>query len=290
MRLNRNEESAAWFRKAAELTKGSPGESGSPEELFALQSEASRLTKDFNVTLYKGFIGHDSVYSGGASLFGSNPFPASAGIEIAYRPPKLGLRNGKSIEMFSRVLWSNPDNSVSFDTKLYQLSVGIRYKPIARQNLWISGERLLHTGTADYQKWLLRALYSWSPGFNLKPNKRSWNYTLVFSDSAFLPVGTRQFAQYGEFREGLTLNVKNTFLITPMLVADARWQSNTSYYGGTYSEAGVGVSFRYLYKTNHFEAVRASFEVVGQCKRGSLSTTLGGRGFYSCSLMNILHF
>jgi tetratricopeptide (TPR) repeat protein len=290
IRLNRNADSAAWLRKAAELTKGSPGENGSPEELFALRSEASRLTKNFSVTLYKGFMGHDSVYSGGASLFGSNPFPASAGIEMAYRPPKLGLRNGKSIEIFSRVLWSTPDNSLGFDTKLYQLSVGLRYKPIARQNLWISGERLLHTGTPDYQKWLLRVLYSWNPGFDLKPNKRNWNYTLVFSDSAFLPVGTRQFAQYGEFRQGVTLNVKNTFLITPMLVADARWQSNTSYYGGTYGEAGAGVSFRYLYKTNHFEAVRTSFEVVGQCKRGSLSTTLGARGFYSCSLMNILHF
>src|SRR5439155_13662871 len=127
---------------------------------------------------------------------------------------------------------------------------------------------ILHPAGPPDGRWLARALYSWNPGFELKPGRERWGYGLAFSDSAMFLGKNRLVAQYGEARRGVTFNFKDSILVTPHLVADARWQSGTVL-AGSYFEAGGGVSVRYLFRQNRYEAKRSSFEVLLQCKRGS---------------------
>ncbi len=290
MQLARNAESAAWFRKAIDNYYDlESGGNESSRDTYLMRSEVTRLTKSYDFTLYQGFVSSSYARPGAPDLFGSSPFPSSAGIEAAYRPPVIGMRNGRTLEMFARLLWSNDHNMIGFDTKLYQLSAGVRYKPFRKQNLWISGEKLVHTGRATYRGWLIRGLYSWNPGFEVKPNKRSWNHTLVFSDTAYLPFGLRTFAQYGEARRGITFNFQNKLLVTPLAIADVRWQL-PSLYAGTYAEAGGGISFRYLYNANRYEAQRSSFEVLVQCKRGRVSSPAASATYVGCSATSIFRF
>ena len=130
-------------------------------------------------------------------------------------------------------------------------------------------------------------MYSWNPGYELKPGRDKWAYTLAFSDTAFVPDRQRLFLQYGEFRRGLTFNLKNSVLLTPHVVADARWQSGAEV-AGSYFEAGGGISLRFLFRQNRHESQRSSFEILLQCKRGSFETNSIVYG--ACSSTGILRF
>jgi tetratricopeptide (TPR) repeat protein len=267
MRLGQNAESAGWFRRA--IDAGVAGGDQSVAENYALRSEISRLTNNFAFTYYHGYESNNLTRTGAIDLVGATPFPAPSGIEASYQPPRIGLRNGRTLQVFARLLWSSNHNSLLFDPKYYQSSIGVRYKPLPAQNLWVSAERLLHTGYPANGRWLARALYSWNPGFEVKPGRRNWNYTLAFSDTAYSFGGGRIFAQYGESRRGVTLNFRNRLLLTPHVVGDARWQSG-QFLSGSYVEGGMGVSLRYLFNETRYEIQRSSFEVLFQCKWGGL--------------------
>jgi tetratricopeptide (TPR) repeat protein len=298
LKLSRNRASVQWFRKSIDLLGNSAiTPSGSDakavrenEQLVGLRSEVGQLSRTFDVTFYQGLAtnSYSGLYNFGS--FTSNPFPNTTGIEFSYTPPEIGRRNGRELQVYTRLLWSNPDVPLQFNRQYYQLGAGLRYKPLPRQNLWISAEKLLHSGDLYVRSWLLRGLYSWNPGYEMKVNRRRWNYSVLFSDTSFVPVASHYFAEYAEARKGLAFNVHNTLTFTPFVVADGRWQSIPSL-SQAYAEAGGGVSIRYFFRQNKYEWRRSTWELVLQCKRGTISGGLSnGITYGGCSATSILHF
>jgi len=288
MRLFRNREAAGSFRAALDRTPTSgAGATEAEQENYRIRSEISRLTDTYQLTYYHGYNTGNFSRTAAIDLLGSDLFPAPSGVEAAWQPPFIGFRNGRSLQVFGRVLWNDPDNSFTFNTKLYQGSIGIRYKPLISQNLWFSAEEIFHVPQYSTGKWLFRGLYSWNPGFELKLGKKRWKYTLASLDSSFIPGRNAVLAQYGETRRGITFNIGNSLLLTPHIVGDARWQSGTEI-GGTYFEAGAGVSLRYLFRQNQYEAQRSSFEIVLQCKRGVAG--MNNFSYNICSTVGIVRF
>ena len=292
LRLGNNAKAADFFRQALDASARQPGEERASAN-YAIRSEVARLTKKYDVTLYQGVNSTADPRNGSLYLFNATPFPNSTGLEFAYQMPKIGLRNGRQLQVFTRLLWSDGNRILRFDPAYYQMSVGIRYKPIARQNLWLSAERLIHTGLPDYKGWLFRGLYSWTRGYEMQPAKPRWNYTVAFSDTSFVP-GTKPFlAEYIEARRGVTFNIRNSVLFTPHVVADGRWQSAQTN-ARHYIEYGAGVSIRYLFNQNRYEAPRSSFETVFQCKRGNVGpvtlTSAAAVNYASCSALAVFRF
>jgi adsorption protein A len=298
LKLANNAASVQWFRKSIDLLEnsvpdpaGSSGKAGlENEQVIGLRSEVAQLSRTFDFTLYQGFASNS--YSGEYDFgsFTSNPFPNTTGIEFSYTPPGIGRRNGRELQAFTRLLWSDPEVPLQFNRQYYQLSAGVRYKPVPKQNLWVSAERMIHSADPYTGGWLLRGLYSWTPGSEMKINRRKWNYSVLFSDTSFVPNAFHLFAEYAEVRKGLAFNVHNALTITPFAVADGRWQSIPSLIQG-YTEIGGGVSLRYFFRQNKYEWYRSTWELVFQCKRGTVAGGAQSTSAYAgCSATSILHF
>ncbi|MBV8819150.1 MAG: tetratricopeptide repeat protein [Acidobacteriaceae bacterium] len=295
MRLGRNAQASAWFRQAidhgAQTKENTEADREEYRDRYMTRAEITRLTSNYEFTIYQGWVNNGYAHNPAVDLVGIAPFPAPSGLEFAIRPPVIGFRKGRIVQVFGRALWNN-QNSFHIDTKLYQSSIGVRYKPFAGANFWFSAETLLHTGVPQSPKWLLRGLYSWNPGYEVRPGVSHWNYTLAFSDSAFFIGPLGYAAQYGEFREGRSFNFHDSLLITPHLAVDARWQSGKTLLG-LYGEVGGGVSIRYLLNRK-YEVQRSSFEILLQCKRGELfarnMSPSASLGYSGCTALGILRF
>ena len=269
MRLSHNAEAAESLRQALDRTPALDNASATADakqQNYAMRSDITQLTHSYDLTIYHGHISNS--YAGAPAVYWLGPeiFPASTGIEAAYQPPRIGLRNGKMFQLFGRLLWS--DDSLPLVGQRYQGGIGARYKPFARPNFWISAERLFHTADWANKGWLLRGLYSWNIGSEPRPAYKAWKYTYSLSDSAY-EFGSRHryFAQYAELRQGVTMKVADNLLFTPHVIGDTRWQSQSGVLG-SYLETGGGASLRYLFNQSRYEAPRSSFELLLQFKRG----------------------
>jgi adsorption protein A len=119
-----------------------------------------------------------------------------------------------------------------------------------------------------------------------------WHYSLLFGDSAYFLRGPTLKALYGEVRQGITFNVRDTLLITPHAILNGRGQFPNATYS-SYVEGGAGLSLRYLFNDSTYQTQRASFEVLLHCKRGEFRNQITNpvpEVFQRCSATGILRF
>src|SRR5439155_25127681 len=152
--------------------------------------------------------------------------------------PLAPVASHPRVQLFGRFA-ANVAGALSVDRNR-QVSIGARYQPFPKINLALSGERAV-AGDA-LGPWMFRGLYSWDAGFALQPGSPSWRYAFVLADAAYLPGGRETRALYLETRHGLTFNVRDTWLITPHVVADARFADAPAFGINQYFEAGAGAS------------------------------------------------
>lgn len=272
MRRADNRKAVQRFRQAIDNTELDPPRSREEEEsrdheLFRLRTEISKLTNPIDVTTYLSFRtgqlpeGPTPVGLTGGAL------PSQGGVEVAFQPPVLGFRDERVFQIFSRVLWNVAPRSLDFDRESYQGGLGLRYKPLRTQNLFVSAEKLFRIGEQADDNWLLRGLHSWNRGFERQSQKRAWPYTSFYSDVGYFLNRPGTWVYYGEMRQGVTLNANQKILVTPHLVLDGRvmdpHQINSSYL-----EGGGGVSLRFLLGEGRYRHSRASFELLTQYKGG----------------------
>src|SRR5206468_12110539 len=203
------------------------------------------------------------------------PLPSSSGIELAYRPFEL-VASHPRVQLFGRFAANVAGAPGSFAGDTRQLSFGVRYQPFADVNFSVSGERAVAGQPSG--PWLFRALYSWDAGFELQPGKRAWQYALAFADSVAIPGGREDAAVYLETRHGVSLNVRDAFIVTPHIVGDARFADAAGFGMNRSVEAGAGVSFKYLFNQTPHSAHRSALEALvhyrGRIERfGGNSTT-----------------
>lgn len=293
-----NDQAVSWFKRAIDNQALYPV--SSPEEteqlrrdMYRFRKEVSKLTNRYDFTFYLAYQTakpSQSVAPGG--VFGGGAVPSQGGVEFAYTPPKIGFRDERIFQVFTRVLWNIKPGSMRFDEDSFQGGVGLRYKPLKTQNFYFWGERLFKMGKNALDDWLLRLLYSWDYGYDLKPGRRRWNYTFLYGDLAYFTKAPGTWAYYAEIRQGVTFNRNDRFLITPHLVVDARFQDPLAF-NSSYLEGGVGVSLKYLFWETRYEVHRASFEVLAYYKHGNFlerQLRVSGDKYDGFFITGIFHF
>jgi tetratricopeptide (TPR) repeat protein len=279
-----NDQAVEWFKKAIDNQPLHPVRN--PEEaeqlrqaMYRFRKEVSKITNRFDFTAYLSFqTARRQQAAVAPGVLGAGAVPSQGGVELAYQPPVIGFRDERVFQAFSRILWNIHPRSMRFDEDSFQGGAGLRYKPLKTQNLWLWGERLFKIGDNGIDDWLLRILYSWNYGYDLKPGKSRWNYTYLYLDWAYFTKSPGTWAYYGELRQGITFNFDDTWLITPHAVLDFRYQ-DPLVSGTSYLEEGVGVSFKYLFWQSKYEVHRCSFEILAYYKHGNfLKRTLGVTG------------
>ena len=273
-RLGENEHAVRWFKKALDAfpaaSQGSPEEGARREkDAHRIRSEIGKLTKRFGGLAYATYRGGNApgtLLTAGESI--SAGLSGQTGVEGWYRPPKIGFRDERILEIFGRVFGNLDSNSLSYSDDSTQGGVGVRYKLLRSENLWISGERLFRIGRAAQNDWLFRLLYSRGTGFEPLTRQRSQDYYLLYGEiDAYVPSDT--VAAYGEVRKGRAFTLSSNYLLTPHLVLDSRRQSSSNL-GGEYLEGGAGVSLKYFFNGSRYLNYRDHIDFSVTYKHGTL--------------------
>lgn len=237
-------------------------------DVWRMRQEVTKLNKRFDFSLYESYRSNTgtSAPSGTGAAGGSGVVPSQGGAEAAWRPPGIGLVDDRTLHLFGRITWSHRPDSLAIAHDSTQGSIGLRYKPLSAQQLYVGAERLLKIGSATRGDWLLRASYGWTDGLGVAdPRSTSWNYSSFYADIGRF-TGQRLSAAYVEARQGRTWKI-GEMLLSPHLVFDGRWQRPDDD-RSSYTEAGAGVSLRSHFNGSNLEAPRASAEILLQYKHG----------------------
>lgn len=284
MHLGDNDRAAEWFKRAIDRridrhetvriaqAPGAPLPVMEPpredEALRSMRDEVRKLTETWSLSAYESLRGgrndRPSTIAGAES---TGLIPSQGGAEVSWRPPVIGLRDERTLDVFARVLWSNQPGSLRIDNASRQGGIGVRYKPLRDQSFYLSAERLIGIGDNAQDDWLLRASYGWSSGYEMRANQTSWNYTTLFADVGAFSDREHTRALYVEGRQGRSFRVGDRWIVTPHLVADARrqWPDPGRF---DYAEVGGGVSARYVFNDSRYTTPRSSAEFVLQYKKG----------------------
>jgi tetratricopeptide (TPR) repeat protein len=270
--IGNNEKAIQWFKKALDcfprIPEGAAEERKQAEvDAYRIRSEITKLSQIFRAALFVSYRAGDapsSLQANGEQIGGG--LNGQIGVEASYRPPVIGLHNDRILELFGRVFGYLNPNSLKYNEGSTQAGIGLRYKFLQRENLWISGERLIGIGTYATDDWLLRLLYSRGKGFEPLPLVSNQDYYLIYGEvDGYLRSET--IAASAEVRKGRAFTLLTDYLLTPYLVADGRWQSPVTV-GGNYFEGGAGISLKYFFNNSRYENYRSVVDFSINYKHG----------------------
>ncbi len=284
-RVEQNANALAWFRRAIDTytaslatpaylqPSGEPQESPTPPTLSAgdvnaIRRQVREMNRGLQFNAYQSYRPGSSAASTGipAGFTTGGAIPSQGGIELLYQPADLGYRDGRTLRLFARTLWSNRPKSLAIDTESLQGGVGIQYKPLKTLDAYLSAERLIKIGDQSQDNTLLRASWGYSDGYELKAGVDHWNYTVVYADVGYLLEKDRTRSAYMEARQGRSFNVQDRWTITPHLSVVGRTQAPDPQ-RLSYAELGAGVSWKMLFNETVYEAPRSSFELTLQYRQ-----------------------
>ncbi|WP_165872555.1 tetratricopeptide repeat protein [Nitrosomonas sp. Nm84] len=274
-----NNASKLWFKQAidlriAQLSGRQFDTVNKDTELVSLRREVRELEDNFNFTVYSGYRqNNNTVNSIGAPGVLGGVIPSQGGVELNYRPPIIGLRDGRTFTLFSRMLWSMEPNSFKVDSETFQSTVGIRYKPFQTHNFNLSAERLIKIGDDSQNNWLIRGMYGWTNGFDINYGKKYWNYTTLFGDLGYFVQSPALLSFFGEARQGISYHLWKNIVLTPHAVIDGRVQTKDG--NLSYLEAGGGLSLKYYFNQTMYSAPKSHIEFLFHYKAGIVNISSG---------------
>lgn len=239
------------------------------KDVYRLRKEVTKLQTHFTTTAYMSYIAGEAGPAPAASGNSPDTIRSGAGAEFAWIPPRIGFRDDRILQLIARFSANFNKDSLEIDDTSWQGAVGLRYKPFKSQNLNVGFERLFKIGRAAEENWLLRGMYSWTDGYDVKPGKKRWNYTFFYGEYDYYMENDPRSMFYAEGRQGITFNLGDRLLVTPHVVADVRWWTpdiNLS----SLVEGGGGLSVKYLFNRADYEVERSSLEFLLQYKYGRL--------------------
>ncbi len=181
------------------------------------------------------------------------PFSAPFGlVDLSWRPPVIGYRDGRIFEVIARAQWLNQRYSLRPDPDTYQGVVGVSFKPLKDQNLKIGVERFFKGGSLTDDNWLGRVQWSYTQGDDFLPlykpgqsleNEREL-YINLRLDGAYFFEKDRAILFYGDGRLGYSFRLAQDVLLLPFAytVSSGNWNRNST---AVTMELGLGASMKW---------------------------------------------
>jgi tetratricopeptide (TPR) repeat protein len=250
MKANRNAEAKELFRRAIDVFNDTvPHLEGEEARAYAetrrdMKVEYGKLDKVWGAQAYMSRTEFDENINTPLQTI-DGALPSQLGVQASYRPPRIGFRNEKLLNVYGRVLANFKPNSFDVDEDSCQGGVGIIYKPLAGHNLHISIERLFKIGDNAEDNWLWRNLGAWEWGEKPLRDRDYWLYSKAYTELSFFLDDPERWIYYLDGRLGLTLPIaRETLLTIPQGMAVARYESDDEDGLGTYAMLGLGVNLR----------------------------------------------
>ncbi len=296
IKIGKNEKAVEWFKKTLDasplMPQGASDETARLEkDAHRIRSEISKLTKTTSLALYAAYRtgkSPNSLLGSGQQISGE--LSGQLGFEASYRPPVIGFRNDRILELFGRVFGSLKPDTLNYKDDSTQAGIGLRYKFLQSENLWISGEQLIKIGKNAQDDWLFRLLYSRGKGFEPLPLVQNQDYYLVYGEIDEY-VRSATVAASVEVRKGRAFTFLSNYMLTPHLVMDAHWQSPFNA-GGNFLEGGAGISLKYFFNNTRYENYRSVIDFSINFKHGKFFDKgfRNYRGDYDSALFSLGFF
>lgn len=262
-RLVRNAQAVALF-KAAIDAQGAGTLPLDPQRLFEVRREVADLTRTWGATA--------SLSYGAVGVLPSSTLPTAvspsggdvlqSGVELYWRPPAIGYRNGRTLEVFGRVFETLADDrddgsDAATGAQTRQGAFGLRWKPFSENNLVFELGRLVKIGDASRNDWLLRAAYSDGRGTDLRVDVPDWWMWNLYGEIVRYPETPETVVNF-EARLGRSYRldrIAGRLVITPLIAL-----------GGGYDNvldtpralgAGPGLNLRYWFREDKYTAPRS---------------------------------
>ncbi|HID81908.1 MAG TPA: tetratricopeptide repeat protein, partial [Thiotrichales bacterium] len=268
---HRNQEAADYFKAVLDEHEKRAQKEHDDNDLKNKQENLNSLiatledkwTFSFHDSFCLGGKGCESGSEGVISPFGQGFGQA----EITYRPDRYGYRNGRELLIFSRLLWRNKADTFLALKGSQQATVGVRYKPVARQNFWVSAEYMPELGSDTEEHILLRTAWSKTSGndWRLKDLRefngyRFKDYTNLYVDAGKLFKNTDPFLVYAEGRKGKTmlLNRQNLLSGFGYLRGSFEFDNDSS----NVVDAGIGIEARYRNRFDRYHGYQTEWSLL----------------------------
>ncbi|QQM30974.1 hypothetical protein JET14_01970 [Martelella lutilitoris] len=273
-----NEDAVSWLKRAIdEVDAGRL--SLSPEGLFGLRREVSDISRRWgaNIGLFYGSTGISDGYitppaSAGRSM--------QLGSEVFWRPPVIGYRDGRTVDLFVRqftTLYDSLGGAVGLSTM--QGAAGVRVKPFTNLNLALEAARYFKIGRYSRDDTLVRAAIS--DGFNtdLMPGSDAWWTGWYYGEAGRYFDSDEDFAlANASLGRSFALNDDGTLIVTPYIGIAADY--NDTYATEFALGAGPGINLRYWFRQTKYEAPMSHIDINGQY-RARLGGDDRARGWFA---------
>lgn len=246
-----------------------------PQSLYETRRAVSELERQWGAYVSLSYRGSNNMQAGQnqSALVGDN---LQIGTEAYWRPPALD-HDGSYVDLYARLIdnvYSAPTtstNTVTGDTfsgksptGLPSLlsAFGVRWKPLASQNVIIAFERQQAIGSAAQSDWLPRLGYSYGTGTDLRVDVPSWNTLQIYAETGYyLRAQTYYFTS--EWQSGRSFRLPEAWLGHTVLFPHAVFGAD---YNNAYSRpwavgAGVGVNLRHWFREDRYHAPQSSFDL-----------------------------
>ncbi|MBB4122555.1 NfrA family protein [Martelella radicis] len=273
-----NDDALFWLKRAIdEVDAGRL--SLSPEGLFGLRREVSDISRRWgaNIGLFYGSSGISDAYitppaSAGRSM--------QLGAEAYWRPPVIGYRDGRTVDLFARqftTVYDSLGGPVGAPTT--QGAAGLRLKPFTNLNLTLEAARYFKIGRYSRDDYLLRAAIS--DGFNtdLMPGSSAWWTGQYFGEAGRYVESDEDFALVNaSLGRSFSLGDDGNFIVTPFIGISADY--NNTYATEFALGAGPGINLRYWFRETKYEAPMSHLDFNGQY-RARLGGDDRARGWFA---------
>ncbi|SDH86871.1 bacteriophage N4 adsorption protein A [Paraburkholderia phenazinium] len=249
-----------------------------PQSLYETRRAVSELERQWGAYVSLNYRGSNNMQAGQneSAVVGDN---LQIGTEAYWRPPALD-KDGTYVDLYARLTdtaYSAPTastNDLTGDTFVGKSptgfpsllsALGIRWKPLASQNVIAAFERQQAIGSAAQSDWLARLGYSYGTGTDLRADVPSWNTDQVYAETGYYMVAKTYYFT-SELQSGRSFLLPASWLghtvLWPHVVVGAD-------YNDVYSKpwavgAGAGVNLRTWLREDHYHAPRSYFDLSVQ--------------------------
>ncbi len=222
---------------------------------YGLGREATDIARTWGVngSILAGAVNFPSAVNGAPS--GSDQRVTQAGGEVYWRPPVIGYRDGRTVELFARAFATLEDQSGgATGADSVQGYLGGRWKPISSQNLVLEVSRLVKLGSASRNDWLLRAAYSQEHGLDLADARAVRPMWRVYGELDRL-TETPQTLAFADGRAGWSVRLdrlSDRLILSPLV--DAAYSYDNRAITESALGVGPGIALRWFFGGGRFRA------------------------------------
>ena len=264
MRRFENQKAVAYLMEGIDAATGGRIDLDA-QKLFETRRTVSELTRvwGINSSVTYGKVG--SAPNPFLTIGAPSSYTSQLGTELYYRPEGFGYRNGAIFELFGRLFETLYDQAGGpTGGRTTQGMVGARWKPFSNANLVFEVDKLFALGNAARDDILLRALYSYTVGTDLRVLDTNWPTWYVYAEvDRFLEKSQLVAIMEGRFGRSFRLDpISRNLVFFPHAVLAANYDD--SFANRAAYSAGAGGSLRYWFGETKYTAPPSYWELTLQ--------------------------